>query len=657
MRRSVVGKSLTRKIIESHFVKGSMEAGEEVFIKVDQTLTHDINAVMTYLAFEAIGIDRVRTECSVSYLDHNLLYVNNMTPDDHIYLQSVAKRYGVYVSRPGNGICHTVHVARFGAPGKISMGGDSHTPHGGSIGMLAIGVGGMDVATAMTGVPMRLKMPKVVNVRLTGELRPGVNAKEIILEMLRRESVKGGLGKVYEYTGPGAATLEVPQRATITNMGAEMGATTSIFPADEQVHKFMKAQGREKDYVELLPDEDAQYDEVIELDLSELEPLIACPHLPDQVIPLKDVERKPVQQVFIGSCTNASYADIAKAAEVFRGRHVHEQVSCTCGIASKQTYRELLRDGYIDILLEAGVRLLEIACGPCCAIGQTPPTNGIAVRTSNRNFKGRSGNPTASIYLVSPESAAATAVLGTFASAEEVMGSSIDTLTGIEEPKEYLVDDSMILPPLPPEEARKTEVVKGPNIKFLPVPEEPQQKMSVPVSLKTLDNVSTDDITPASAEFSSMRSNIPLMSQYCYHRYAPDFAARAKELGRSIIVGGENYGQGSSREHAAINPMYLGVKCVIAKSIARIHKGNLVNHGIIPMLFEDPADYDKIDQMDQLEVNGLLDQIPARKVTVQDTTKGFSFNVVLDLTDNELDVVLAGGQLRYLKKQLSEMSE
>lgn len=657
MRRSVVGKSLTKKIIESHFVKGSMEAGEEVFIKVDQTLTHDINAVMTYLAFEAIGIDRVRTECSVSYLDHNLLYVNNMTPDDHIYLQSVAKRYGVYVSRPGNGICHTVHVARFGAPGKISMGGDSHTPHGGSIGMLAIGVGGMDVATAMTGVPMRLKMPKVVNVRLTGELRPGVNAKEIILEMLRRESVKGGLGKVYEYTGPGAATLEVPQRATITNMGAEMGATTSIFPADEQVHKFMKAQGREKDYVELLPDEDAQYDEVIELDLSELEPLIACPHLPDQVIPLKDVERKPVQQVFIGSCTNASYADIAKAAEVFRGRHVHEQVSCTCGIASKQTYRELLRDGYIDILLEAGVRLLEIACGPCCAIGQTPPTNGIAVRTSNRNFKGRSGNPTASIYLVSPESAAATAVLGTFASAEEVMGSSIDTLTGIEEPKEYLVDDSMILPPLPPEEARKTEVVKGPNIKFLPVPEEPQQKMSVPVSLKTLDNVSTDDITPASAEFSSMRSNIPLMSQYCYHRYAPDFAARAKELGRSIIVGGENYGQGSSREHAAINPMYLGVKCVIAKSIARIHKGNLVNHGIIPMLFEDPADYDKIDQMDQLEVNGLLDQIPARKVTVQDTTKGFSFNVVLDLTDNELDVVLAGGQLRYLKKQLSEMSE
>lgn len=657
MRRSVVGKSLTRKIIESHFVKGSMEAGEEVFIKVDQTLTHDINAVMTYLAFEAIGIDRVRTECSVSYLDHNLLYVNNMTPDDHIYLQSVAKRYGVYVSRPGNGICHTVHVARFGAPGKISMGGDSHTPHGGSIGMLAIGVGGMDVATAMTGVPMRLKMPKVVNVRLTGELRPGVNAKEIILEMLRRESVKGGLGKVYEYTGPGAATLEVPQRATITNMGAEMGATTSIFPADEQVHKFMKAQGREKDYVELLPDEDAQYDEVIELDLSELEPLIACPHLPDQVIPLKDVERKPVQQVFIGSCTNASYADIAKAAEVFRGRHVHEQVSCTCGIASKQTYRELLRDGYIDILLEAGVRLLEIACGPCCAIGQTPPTNGIAVRTSNRNFKGRSGNPTASIYLVSPESAAATAVLGTFASAEEVMGSSIDTLTGIEEPKEYLVDDSMILPPLPPEEARKTEVVKGPNIKFLPVPEEPQQKMSVPVSLKTLDNVSTDDITPASAEFSSMRSNIPLMSQYCYHRYAPDFAARAKELGRSIIVGGENYGQGSSREHAAINPTYLGVKCVIAKSIARIHKGNLVNHGIIPMLFEDPADYDKIDQMDQLEVNGLLDQIPARKVTVQDTTKGFSFNVVLDLTDNELDVVLAGGQLRYLKKQLSEMSE
>lgn len=652
-----MGKSLTRKIIESHYVKGSMVPGEEVFIKVDQTLTHDINAVMTYLAFEAIGLDRVRTECSVSYLDHNLLYVNNMTPDDHIYLQSAAKKFGVYVSRPGNGICHTVHVSRFGAPGKISMGGDSHTPHGGSIGMLCIGVGGMDVATAMTGVPMRLKMPRVVKVNLTGELKPGCNTKEIILEMLRRVTIKGGLGNVYEYVGPGVAKLEVPARATISNMGAEMGATTSIFPADEQVHKFLKAQGREDAYVELLPDEDAEYDDCIEINLSELEPMISCPHQPDNVMPIKEVEKRKVQQVFIGSCTNASYADIAKAAMVFKGHHVNDDVSCTCGVASKQTYRELLRDGYIDILLQAGVRMLEISCGPCCAIGQTPATNGVAVRTSNRNFKGRAGNPTADIYLVSPESAAATAIMGTFATAEEVMGEDVAELAKITEPEEYLIDDSMIIKPLPLEEAKKVELVKGPNIKFLPIPEPPQQDLCVPVSLKTLDNVSTDDITPASAEFSSMRSNIPLMSKYCYHRYAPDFAARAKEMKRSIIIGGENYGQGSSREHAAINPMYLGVKAVIAKSIARIHKGNLVNHGIIPMLFEDPSVYDHIELEDYIEIDNLLDQIPTRRIKVQDKTKGFEFYVTLDLTDNEIEVVLSGGQLSYLKNQLKEQEQ
>lgn len=652
-----MGKSLTRKIIESHYVKGSMVPGEEVFIKVDQTLTHDINAVMTYLAFEAIGLDRVRTECSVSYLDHNLVYVNNMTPDDHIYLQSAAKKFGVHVSRPGNGICHTVHVSRFGAPGKISMGGDSHTPHGGSIGMLCIGVGGMDVATAMTGVPMRLKMPRVVKVNLTGELKPGCNTKEIILEMLRRVTIKGGLGNVYEYVGPGVAKLEVPARATISNMGAEMGATTSIFPADEQVHKFLKAQGREDAYVELLPDEDAEYDDCIEINLSELEPMIPCPHQPDNVMPLKDVEKRKVQQVFIGSCTNASYADIAKAAMVFKGHHVNEDVSCTCAVASKQTYRELVRDGYVDILLQAGVRMLEISCGPCCAIGQTPATNGVAVRTSNRNFKGRAGNPTADIYLVSPESAAATVIMGTFATAEDVMGEDVKELAKITEPEEYLIDDSMIIKPLPLEEAKKVELLKGPNIKFLPIPEPPQQDLCVPVSLKTLDNVSTDDITPASAEFSSMRSNIPLMSKYCYHRYAPDFAARAKEMKKSVIIGGENYGQGSSREHAAINPMYLGVKAVIAKSIARIHKGNLVNHGIIPMLFEDPSVYDHIELEDYIEIENLLDQIPTRRIKVKDKTQGFEFYVTLDLTDNEIEVVLSGGQLSYLKKQLKEQEK
>ena len=648
-----MGKNLTRKILESHLAKPSaMNPGDEIYVKVDQTLTHDINAVMTYLAFEAIGLDRTQVETSVSYLDHNLLYLDNKTPDDHIYLQSVAKRYGVHVSRPGNGICHAVHVARFGVPGKLSMGGDSHTPHGGSIGMLCIGVGGMDVATAMTGVPMRLKMPQIIKVNLKGHLKPGCNAKEIILEMLRRVGIKGGLGKVFEYVGEGAAGLEVAERATITNMGAEMGATTSIFPADEQVRKFMRAQGREDQYVEMIPDADAEYDGEMELNLDELEPLIACPHQPDNVMPLKDAEKKKVQQVFIGSCTNASYSDIAKVALVLQGRHVNEDVSCTCAVSSKQVYKQLLRDGYLEMLIDAGVRILETACGPCCAIGQSPATKGVAVRTSNRNFKGRAGNPTAEIYLVSPESAAATAILGTFATAEDILGEDVAKLAEIHEPEVYPVDDSMIIKPLPEEEAKKVEVVKGPNIKFLPVPEQPAEHLCVPVSLKTVDNITTDDITPASAEFSSMRSNIPLMSQYCYHRYDPEFAARAKEMGQSIIIGGENYGQGSSREHAAINPMYLGVRAVIANSIARIHKGNLINHGIIPMIFEDPADYDKIEQGDELEINGLLEQMQTKEVEVRNNTKGVTFKARLELSDSELEVISCGGQLRYLKKQL-----
>jgi len=650
-----MGENITRKIIRSHLAGGEMTPGQDVFIKVDHTLTHDINAVMTYLAFEAIGLDRVRTECSVSYLDHNLLYIDFKTPDDHIYLQSAAKRFGVHVSRPGNGICHTVHVSRFGKPGKISMGGDSHTPHGGAIGMLCIGVGGMDVATAMTGVPMRLTMPKVVRVYLDGELQPGVNAKEIILEMLRRVSIKGGLGKVFEYVGPGAEKLEVPQRATITNMGAEMGATTSIFPADETVRKFLRAQGREDDFTQILPDADAEYDEEMYINLSELRPLIACPHQPDNVRSFDEVEKKTVQQVFIGSCTNTSYADIAKVALVMKGHHVAEGVQCTCGISSKQIYRALLDDGYIGMLVDAGVRMLEIACGPCCAIGQTPPTEGVAVRTSNRNFKGRAGNPNAQIYLVSPESAAATAIKGTFATADEILGDDISILGTIHEPEMYKNDDAMIIPPLPKEEAEKVEIVKGPNIKFLPVPEAPEQNLTCQISLKGGDNISTDDITPASAEFSSMRSNIPLMSRYCYHRYDPEFSERARSLGKSIIIGGENYGQGSSREHAAINPMFLGVKCVIAKSIARIHRGNLINHGIVPMLFENPADYDELSLLDTLEIRNFPQQIAKGRVEVTDTNTGKTFTAKLDLTETEKEIVLDGGQLRHLKKQLKEM--
>ena len=651
-----MGENLTRKILRDHLAKPSeMKPGDEIYLKVDQTITHDINAVMTYLAFEAIGLPRIGIESAVSYLDHNLLYIDFKTPDDHIYLQSAAKKFGVHVSRPGNGICHTVQLSRFAKPGKLLMGGDSHTPSCGAAGMIAIGVGGMDVATAMTGVPMRLTMPRVVKVYLTGRLAAGVNAKEVILEMLRRETIKGGLGKVYEYVGPGALSLAVPERQTITNMGEEMGATTSIFPADERVREFLRAQGREEDYFDLLPDEDAEYDEVIELDLSSLRPLIACPHQPDNVKPVDEVEKKAVQQVFIGSCTNASYADCAKAALVMRGHHVHEDVSCTLGIASRQIYKQLLRDGYLEMLVDAGVRVLELACGPCCAIGQTPPTNGVAVRTSNRNFRGRAGNPNADIYLVSPETAAATAIRGTFATAEEIMGEEVKILADVTEPEFYRIDDSMLIKPLSAEEAAKIEIKKGPNIRFLPVPEELSKDLRVPVSLKGGDNISTDDITPASAEFSSMRSNIPLMSQYCYTRYDADFSKRAKEMGRSIIIAGENYGQGSSCEHAAINPMYLGVKCVVAKSIARIHKGNLINHGIIPMLFENNEDYDRIELGDELEIRDLPGQIPTRKITISDNTKGFAFEVRLECTDNELEVVLASGQLRFLKKQLKEM--
>ncbi len=647
--------NLTQKIIQAHLARpAELKPGEEIYIKIDQTLTHDINAVMCYLAFEALDLSHVKTEVSVSYLDHNLLYVDNKTPDDHIFLQTLARHYGIWLSRPGNGIMHTVQLARFGIPGKTSLGTDSHTPSGGAIGMLAIGGGGMDGATAMAGIPMRLKMPKVVGVRLTGHLRPGVAAKDVILEMLRRYTVKGGLGRVYEYIGPGVETLEVPERATIANMGAEMGATTSIFPADGPVRRFLEAQGRGRDYRELQADGGCSYDEEIQLDLGSLEPLMACPDQPDQVKPVKDLERLPVQQVFFGSCTNGSYSDIAKAALVLKGRHVNENVSCVCGVASKQIYKQLMKDGYLDILLDAGVRMMEIACGPCCGIGQSPATNGISVRTSNRNFKGRSGNPTAKIYLASPETAAATAVMGTFATAEEVMGEDAALLAGIHEPLQYPIDDSMLLPPLPPEEARKVEIIRGPNIKPLPIPNPPEECLVCRISLKAGDNITTDDITPASAEFSSMRSNIPLMSKYCYCNYDKDFSARAREYGKSIIIGGENYGQGSSREHAAINPMYLGVKAVIAKSMARIHKNNLLNHGVVPMLFEDPAAYDALDMGDELEIVEFPSQIQSGQVVVKDNTKKITFTCRVDLSDDEMEVILRGGQLRYIKSKVMD---
>lgn len=643
-------QNLTQKLFNLHLAKpADLVPGQEVALTVDQTLTHDINAVMSYLAFEALELPRVRVERAVSYIDHNLIQIDNKTPDDHLYLQSIAKKYGMYLSKAGNGICHTLQYSRFGRPGAMLLGGDSHTPSCGSLGMLAIGVGGMDIAVALAGFPYILKMPKIVKVDLQGRLRPGVAAKDIILEMLRRLTVKGGTGKIFEYVGDGVKTLSVPERVTIANMGAELGATTSVFPADEQVKKFMTAQGREKEYQELLPEVGCSYDEEMTIDLNSLEALVACPHLPDNVKKVKEAAKVPVNQVVIGSCTNGSYADFKKAALVLKGKQVNENVSLLVCISSRQIYLKLVAEGIVADLVNAGARISELACGPCCGVGLAPSSKGVSVRTSNRNFKGRSSTADASLYLVSPEVAAATAVTGVLTTPEEVMD-DVTVLSTVHEPDSYPINDSLFLAPA--EDGSKVDIVRGPNIRPLPVADPPVDNLTAKVSLKAGDNVSTDDITPASAEFSSMRSNIPLMSQYCYHRYDPEFAARAKALGQSFIIGGTNYGQGSSREHAAINPMYLGVKMIITKGFARIHKNNLINHGIIPAVFVDPKDYEGLDLSDELSVTGLRQQMKEKMVTVHNLTKGTNFQARLELTDGEVEILLAGGKLRFYKAKL-----
>jgi len=643
-------QNLTQKLFNLHLAKpADLVPGQEVALTVDQTLTHDINAVMSYLAFEALELPRVRVERAVSYIDHNLIQIDNKTPDDHLYLQSIAKKYGMYLSKAGNGICHTLQYSRFGRPGAMLLGGDSHTPSCGSLGMLAIGVGGMDIAVALAGFPYILKMPKIVKVDLQGRLRPGVAAKDIILEMLRRLTVKGGTGKIFEYVGDGVKTLSVPERVTIANMGAELGATTSVFPADEQVKKFMTAQGREKEYQELLPEVGCSYDEEMTIDLNSLEALVACPHLPDNVKKVKEAAKVPVNQVVIGSCTNGSYADFKKAALVLKGKQVNENVSLLVCISSRQIYLKLVAEGIVADLVNAGARISELACGPCCGVGLAPSSKGVSVRTSNRNFKGRSSTADASLYLVSPEVAAATAVTGVLTTPEEVMD-DVTVLSTVHEPDSYPINDSLFLAPA--EDGSKVDIVRGPNIRPLPVADPPVDNLTAKISLKAGDNVSTDDITPASAEFSSMRSNIPLMSQYCYHRYDPEFAARAKALGQSFIIGGTNYGQGSSREHAAINPMYLGVKMIITKGFARIHKNNLINHGIIPAVFVDPKDYEGLDLSDELSVTGLRQQMKEKMVTVHNLTKGTSFQARLELTDGEVEILLAGGKLRFYKAKL-----
>ena len=624
-----------------------MSPGETIGIRIDQTLTQDATGTMAWLHFSAIGLPRVRTELSVSYVDHNTLQAGGPeNAGDHLFLQSAAKKYGAFFSKPGNGICHQLHLERFAVPGKTLLGSDSHTPTAGGVGALAIGAGGMDVALAMAGEPFYLKMPKVVRVELKGRLRPFVSAKDVILELLRRLSVKGGVGKVFEYGGEGVKTLTVPERATICNMGTELGATTSIFPADEETYRFLKAQGREKDFRALSADPDAEYDEVIELDLLEVEPLVACPHSPDNVKPVRELSGLKVHQVAIGSCTNSSYRDLITVARIFQetGARVHPDVSAAISPGSRQVLRLLADMGLYQVLVSAGFRFLECACGPCIGMGFSPPASGISVRTFNRNFLGRSGTKDAEVYLVSPETAAATAIAGELTDPRELGLEPIE----VPMPERFPIDDSMILAPaVDPEEV---ELHFAPHINYVghkdPLPEE----LSGEVLIKVGDNITTDHILPGGAKILPLRSNIPAISEYTFSVIDPDFARRAKEKGGGFIVGGENYGQGSSREHAAIAPMYLGIKAVIANSFARIHHANLVNFGILPLTFVNPDDYEKIDQGDRLRLE-TRELSPGGELTLVNETKGEEIPVRVELDARGVKVVRAGGILPYVREK------
>lgn len=642
-----MSQNLFTKIVEKHLVRGVMKKGQDIAIKIDQTLTQDATGTMAYLAFEALGLPRVKTELSVSYVDHNTLQTGFENADDHLFLQTIANKYGIYYSRPGNGICHSVHYQRFAQPGKTLLGSDSHTPTSGSMGMIAIGAGGMDVAMAMAGEPFNLKMPEVVNVYLEGKLREGVAAKDIILELLRRMTVKGGLGKVIEYTGPGIKNLSIPERATITNMGAELGVTTSIFPSDEVTYEFMKAQGREEQWIELLPDEGATYDSYIRIDLDTLEPMVAQPHMPDKVIKVKELSNIAVDQVFIGSCTNASYSDIAKAAAILEGKCVHPRVSLCVAPGSRQVFEMLARDGILQKLISSGARILESACGPCVGIGQSPPTGGVSVRTTNRNFIGRSGTADARVYLASPEVAAATAITGYITDPREVV--DLNILKDVTEPDEYIIDDRMIIKP--EDEGSNVEIIRGPNIKPMPIGEALDDNLEAKILLKVGDNITTDDIMPAGSKILPLRSNIPAISEYVYNGIDSSFPERAKKNKPSIILGGENYGQGSSREHAALAPMYLGVKAVIAKSIARIHKDNLVNYGILPLILKDYEDYNKISQGDKILFNNLREQVLSGEVVAKNVNTNEEIRLYLDLSDRQKEILLSGGLLNYTREK------
>ena len=640
-----MGLTIAQKIIQAHLLEGEMVPGQDIGLKIDQTLTQDATGTMAYLEFEAMGVERVKTEKSVAYIDHNTLQTGFENADDHRFIQSVAKKHGIWYSRPGNGICHQVHLERFGKPGKTLIGSDSHTPTGGGIGMLAMGAGGLDVAVAMGGGAYHITMPKMLRVNLLGKLPAWVSAKDIILKVLQILSVKGGVGKIVEYAGPGVETLTVPERATITNMGAELGATTSIFPSDDVTRAFLKAQGREADWVPLSSDPDAVYDEEITIDLSELEPLAACPHSPDNVKPVSELAGKKIDQVCIGSCTNSSYLDLMRVASILKGKVIADNVSLAIAPGSRQVYNMIAQNGALSDIVSAGARVLECACGPCIGMGQAPNSAGISLRTFNRNFEGRSGTADGQIYLVSPETAAASALTGVFTDPRTLGEEAPITM-----PVSFTVNDNMILPPASPEEAKDVEILRGPNIKPFPTTEPLPDAVEAKALLKVGDNITTDHIMPAGAKILPFRSNIPYLSNFCFTVCDKDFPARAKEYGKGIIVGGQNYGQGSSREHAALVPLYLGIKAVLAKSFARIHCANLANAGIVPLTFEDAADYDRIDQMDDLALPHLREELSTLSdVTVENKTKGITFKAHAQLTERQRDMVLAGGLLNYTK--------
>ena len=641
-----MGYTIAQKIIKEHLISGEMKQGQEIALRIDQTLTQDATGTMAYLEFETMGLKRVKTEKSVAYIDHNTLQSGFENADDHRYIQSVASKHGIYFSRPGNGICHQVHLERFGKPGKTLIGSDSHTPTGGGIGMLAMGAGGVDVAVAMGGGAYYITYPKMYKVNLTGRLKPFVSAKDISLEILRILSVKGGVGAIIEWGGEGIKYLSVPERATITNMGTELGATTSIFPSDEVTRKFLKSEGREEDYVPLCSDADAEYDKIIDINLDELKPLIACPHSPDNVVTVESLKGTKVDQVCIGSCTNSSLFDMLKVAAILKGKTISLNVSLSISPGSKQVLSMLSDCGALSDIIASGARILECACGPCIGMGFSPNSAGVSLRTFNRNFEGRSGTADAGVYLVSPETAVAAALTG-----EITCPTTLGSFPKIKMPKSFKIDDSAVIPPCPESVYDSVEVLRGPNIKPFPKSEPQTDTLEATVALKVGDNITTDHIMPAGAKILPYRSNIPHLSQFCFGVCDKEFPERAKRLGQSIVVGGSNYGQGSSREHAALVPMYLGVRAVITKSFARIHVANLINSGIIPLTFKNAEDYDSINQGDELCLSDVFAGMDSGTITLTNKTSNKTYEVCCSFTDRQKAILKAGGLLNYTKEQ------